>query len=776
MSTSSWERIQELFSGARELPAGERAAWLQQHTDGDAELLREVTDLLAHDLAEPIFETPQRLPTALAPIAPQPRDSATVELLLGLKAHRTTLIVLGLSIVVLMVVGMSTRSLMQQEITDSLREQLKTVRNLAALSLQDWLEDERLVLSRAASDPELPHVAQALTELSSSVGDDALRREAIQGFQDAARSMPDSAILRLDLAANRQDHDGWALISREGLLLASGELIAGEQRRNGPGDHIHPDNMPLVSRAFLGEGLFVPPRHNLAAQQTGAKPYMAMLEPVRRSDGVVVAALAFILDPAGRFTSTLTEARMGTSGETYAFDADGLMLSNSLFEAQLTGLGLLPDGLESALNLRVGDPEGNLLTGFQPDALPRDFKLTAAVRRARDERAPGLDFEGYRDYRGVTVVGAWTWLDELGFGLVTEIDRDEAHAPLVHLTQAFVILLGLVALGVAGVLIAVGKAAHLASAIDRVLRLGQYQLVEVLGQGGMGTVYRAEHALLQRSVAIKVVRRTRGDNENALRIEREVTMASRLTHANTIEVYDCGHEANGDLYYVMEYLDGLTVHELVSGAGPLPAARVVHLLRQAVSSLREAHRMGLVHRDIKPANLMVCERGGIPDVVKVLDFGLVKDISADAIDEGVTRHLSGTPLYMAPERLRNQPVDGRADLFALGATGFVMLTGRQAHAGTTPAEMAAAVLHDEPSSPGRYAPHPVPKELDELIVALLAPDREDRPADADAVLKLLDQVSGPTWTEDDAHAFWEAQGARLRQAASTRRLAIQAEL
>ena len=227
-------------------------------------------------------------------------------------------------------------------------------------------------------------------------------------------------------------------------------------------------------------------------------------------------------------------------------------------------------------------------------------------------------------------------------------------------------------LGVAGAIAVYGsyRIEILRDEAQQARRLGQYSLKERLGAGGMGEVYLAEHMLLRRPCAIKLIRPERaGDPENLLRFEREVRTTATLTHPNTVQIFDYGHAEDGTFYYVMEYLSGLTLGQLVTRYGHLPAARAVHFLRQICAALREAHGIGLIHRDIKPGNVMVCERGGLHDVVKLLDFGLVLAADAGPDGERLTQEgaIAGTPAYMSPEQAAGrQNLDPRSDIYSVG--------------------------------------------------------------------------------------------------------------
>jgi serine/threonine-protein kinase len=302
--------------------------------------------------------------------------------------------------------------------------------------------------------------------------------------------------------------------------------------------------------------------------------------------------------------------------------------------------------------------------------------------------------------------------------------------------------------------------------VMRAQRLGQYVLDEKIGEGGMGIVFKARHALLRRPTAIKLVLPERAGVQLLLRFEREVQLTARLTHPNTVSIFDYGRTPDGIFYYAMEYLDGINLEELVDRFGPQPPSRVAHILEQVLGSLAEAHSVGLVHRDIKPANVILVDRGGVPDTAKVVDFGLVKDVSdlgRGKVTLSSVNAIIGTPLYLAPEAITDpEQVDGRADLYALGAVAYFLLTGRPVFTGASVVEVCAQHLHAEPSPPSLHAPEPVPPELESIILRCLAKQPSARPASAVELLRELSESSIPRWRREQAAAWWQAHGAEAR--------------
>jgi serine/threonine-protein kinase len=287
-------------------------------------------------------------------------------------------------------------------------------------------------------------------------------------------------------------------------------------------------------------------------------------------------------------------------------------------------------------------------------------------------------------------------------------------------------------------------------------RLGQYQLKERLGAGGMGEVYLAEHRLLKRPCAVKLIHPERAGDAAALRrFEREVRATAQLTHPNTVEIYDYGHAEDGTFYYVMEYLPGLDLDDLVTRYGPVPPARAVHFLRQLCGALQEAHAAGLVHRDIKPGNVLVCRHGGRHDVAKLLDFGLVQATGARGGDPSrltATGAVVGTPAYMAPEQARGaEAADARSDLYSLGALGYFLLAGRPPFQGGTTLEVMLAHVQ-EPVPPLANAP----ADLEAVLRRCLAKAPADRFPDAGSLDEALAGCACVgEWTEARARAWWQ---------------------
>jgi serine/threonine-protein kinase len=301
---------------------------------------------------------------------------------------------------------------------------------------------------------------------------------------------------------------------------------------------------------------------------------------------------------------------------------------------------------------------------------------------------------------------------------------------------------------------------------SRARELGSYRLVEPLGAGGMGEVWRAEHRMLARPAAIKLIRT---DSQSGVssrdlqrRFEREARATAKLTSPHTVQVYDFGTTEEGTFYYVMELLEGFDLETLVRQFGPVPPERAIQILHQACLSLAEAHARGFTHRDIKPANIYVCHYGIQYDFVKILDFGLVKSTGTlDTVDGTLTAvgTIAGTPGYMSPEMALGREVDSRADIYSLGCVGYWLVTGRPVFE----EESAVEVLMDHARTPpprlSERAPGPVPPMLEEVLLACLAKSPDERPQSADEVAAALEKIALPeSWTPSRAGRWWQENG------------------
>ncbi len=365
---------------------------------------------------------------------------------------------------------------------------------------------------------------------------------------------------------------------------------------------------------------------------------------------------------------------------------------------------------------------------------------------------------------GVVAVVATVFLPLLAYELVGEVrafwdaveggaggrDAMLSHAALSTFTTA---IFGVISVLITRTLYSLRQTAMKAR------RMGSYVIHKELGRGGMGRVYVAEHALLCRPSAVKVLEPPPGEAATALaRFEREVRLSSSLTHPNTITIFDYGRTNDATFYYAMEYLEGMDLQELVERFGQLPASRVAFILEQIAGSLEEAHAQGIVHRDLKPSNIFLTRRGGLFDFVKVLDFGLAKKIEGADTASELTQAgaLFGTPRYLAPEMIygREEP-DARADIYNLGAVAYWMLTGQPPFTSASAVELLIDHVKTRPRSPASLAEEDIPAGLDALVLKCLEKSPEDRFASVRELREDLEKIVFPSvWNRKAAEQWW----------------------
>jgi tRNA A-37 threonylcarbamoyl transferase component Bud32 len=659
-----------------------------------------------------------------------------------------------LAIVVLACIGYFVRSAIERTMKNSLQSQLETLLSVETAMLKTWFKVQEANAQSQANDLQVrSHVEDLLKVVDPETP-----------VTTPLRSSPIHSLLRKELAPILSTHDyyGYFVADKSGLIMSSDavELIGVSE---GP---IEVEN--LVSRVFAGETVVTTPipsrvlMKDEAGKLRSGVPTMWVCAPVRDAAFQPIAVLGLRIRPEREFTRILQLGQFGSTGETYAFDKGGRMVSNSRFDDSLILMGLIPDelGARSLLNVLVRDPGGDLTAGFRPSQRRSALPLTKMAAEAVDGR-DGLDLTGYRDYRGVPVIGAWLYLPQYRIGIATEIDRAEAFRPISILKWTFaglyaLLFLAALAIFIFSVIVARMRRAAQKAALET-QKLGQYTLEKKLGAGAMGVVYKGHHAVLRRPTAIKMLQLDRANEGTIERFEREVQITCQLNHPNTVAIYDYGRTPEGLFYYAMEFLDGIDLQSLVEKYGPQSEGRVIHILQQICGSLYEAHSLGLVHRDIKPANVMLNRRGGEPDVVKVLDFGLVKAIDEEK-QAGLTaaNTLTGTPLYMSPESIQTPgAVDPRSDLYAVGAVGYFLLTGKPVFDASNIVELCQKHVSEQPATPSVRIGRPVSEALESAILACLEKSRAKRPQTArDLALSLSRVATAGTWTVEDGEGWW----------------------
>jgi len=552
-----------------------------------------------------------------------------------------------------------------------------------------------------------------------------------------------------EVAGNYQ-FTGWAVVRPDGTGYGfTDRPVVSDLKPH----QVHALSAALGGEATLTEPLRVEPRAGVPSAFADGKPAMFVGAPLSAAPSNQPLALLLRIDPNRQFTRILSSSRAGQSEETYAIDRAGAMVSPSRHEPQLRTLD--PKQTEAQPRL-VTDPGGDLTRGFRPRHTREQRPLTLAASSVT-RGIQGGSLTPYRDQRGVLVVGVWSWLPVLQIGVITEIAASDAFLLQGAVRTCFWILGALLIVGAVLLLVTSLRAARLAAKVGVAEQLGQYRLVRKIGEGGMGTVYLAEHALIRRPTALKICMPDRNSPELLQRFEREVQVTAQLSHPNTVRVYDYGRRSDGVFYYVMEMLEGIDLDALVMQNGPLPIARAVHITRQLASSLTEAHSCGVVHRDIKPANVMLTQRGGIPDFVKVLDFGLARMHDDGRLTEAGS--LLGTPLYMAPELMNGgESASARSDVYAAGCVLFYLLTGKDAFSATSLPGILSRHALGKPSRLEREIVGACPEELCDLVHRCISFEPEARFANGSELHDALEELTRcHPWTRRDASQAWQRQ-------------------
>ncbi len=658
-----------------------------------------------------------------------------------------------IAVIILSIVGFTVSNAIETTIKGNVSSGLQTLVRVETEMLKKWFEVQESTAETLANDAQ---VRQNIYQL-------------LEGFDGSQTSSG----IALDSDLHKQ------LASELGPAMSShhyvGFLVADKTKRIVSSSHaalIGEQDIPeydhFLDRTLNGETLVSPPFPSVVMLKDAdgrarmGVPTMYACSPVRDASFQVVGVLAMQIRPELEFTQILQLGEVGNSGESYAFNSDGMMVSNSRFDDDLILLGLLPDQehSRSMLQLRVRDPGADMTTGYRAPVRRSELPLTKMAASAINSGS-GYDVDGYRDYRGVPVIGAWSWLPKYELGVTTEVDVAQAFRPLVILQRTFFIIYTLLILSAIAIFVFTVIVARLQrqarEAVVEAQQLGQYTLEEKLGEGGMGVVYKGRHSMMRRPTAIKLLHADKVNETSIGRFEREVQITCQLNHFNTIAIYDFGRTPEGVFYYAMEFLDGIDLQDLVNQYGPQPERRVIHILLQICNSLYEAHSKGLVHRDIKPANVMLNRRGCEPDVVKVLDFGLVKAIDPETDGgSGGRESLTGTPLYMSPEAIQApNSVDGRTDIYAVGAVGYFLLTGEPVFEAAGLSQLCQKQIDEAPVPPSKRGKTTVSSELEDALLSCLEKSRAKRPQTARDLAQLISRCKEANrWTVEDGDRWW----------------------
>lgn len=733
-----------------------RQAFVEQACGDDIALREEVLSLLKHDSSNALFAD---LPDFASPTShtevgehkPTRSSFSTHSVITtiahGLQRRWVQSIVLVAIIGFLTVIGFAVYRLVERSIHDIVANKLEGIRNTTELSLDAWVEERKADGIDRVIDLQLRQHVQSLVAIGQAENNNPAK----------LLSAPAAQALGEILRPHREFY-GYGVVNREGVVIA-GDVS------NVIGAHIEGSMHTYTMDVLEGKTRFIPPTpwDEIIREDSlwNKHPYIFVVAPVRGEGDYSIASLWLEVRPWLHFSDILEAAHLGETGETYLFDKQGFMLSKSRFYEQMVAQGLAESDAvaQGFVYIPLRDPGDEQTQGRETETDQELRPWTRIVARAIARSAgtnattnEGLILEPYRNYRGAEVVGAWAWLPHLEIGLATEIEVSEAFIPLRYLKVTALLLFTLLVLAMVGLLIASLVLARIR--VQEGQRVGAYTLVKKIGEGGLGEVFLAKHSLLKRPSAIKFLKPENHNRATIRRFEREVQAASQLRHPNTIDIFDFGRTHEGVFYYAMEYIPGLSLQELVLSEGALPPGRVVYMLKQMAASLNEAHLARLIHRDVKPSNIMVFNRTDTYDVVKVLDFGLVKDLEHVHTRTNPTQ-ISGTLLYMAPERIRTPYlVDERVDIYSLGAVGYFLLSGRPLFALHHDMDILYKVLNEEPAS----LPAHVPQDLAHLVMGCLAKEPANRPQTVQDLLALLDVLDAVVpWTQEEAAAFWEAQ-------------------
>lgn len=764
MTPEHYARVKAIFLAVESVPVEAQQERLDSLCGGEGDLRRDVLKLLKHHDSEAATregQTPFQQHTTdtivndasvLARVNPDKPAVSTWRSPRWRGATRWGVFLLA-SLILVLVAWLIDRSVRETSIAFERESLCANVKSVAA-EVRHWSAQLDAQAQQWGRDPQLLDLVQQYLAL---------------GLHPDKTQLRDTELahqLRSRAAAIFGDDVRYVLWNPPGLTLASWQADQGDV-----GNHLPPESMVELGRALNGHVQLQFPtqmKHTTEGFVPESSTLMWISFPIY-SDGANPVAVMRVRDPdwIRQFQSFFEQQNATTSADTYCVDHEAHVLIQSRYSPTWPELGISPPASDTAIGkspapidfVRAVDPGGRLVDGFRPDRPRQMLPLTEASARVTMGEE-GFNINGYRDIRGERVIGAWQWIPERGLGIISETSYQRAYAFSQMIRIGLAALL-LIPLGLTGLAWFGSNSLRTKQKLpsESGQRVGAYELLEKIGEGGMGYVFRARHSLLKRASAVKILRPDRLTLVDVGRFDREVKLAAQLTSPHTIRILDYGRTDDGLIYFAMEYLDGLTLSTVIARSGSLSASRTLHFLIQLCKSIEEAHTAGLIHRDIKPENIIITRRGNEADWLILFDFGLAKSVAPNSREFRTRETIwAGTPMFMSPERVRTPAaVDPRMDVYAIGAVGYFMLTGQPPFTTANPEMVFEQVLGVMPLSPSQVGASASIPALDAIVMRCLAKSPDDRPDSAAQLRTRLEELAAKhPWTADEANAWWRA--------------------
>jgi hypothetical protein len=749
-------KIKEIFLKAIELPESEREEFIKSECQGDEELYNEVHSLVANHKEDSIFEAPTK---ERMDLKSRKKEESEFDITLKKiqkkrsKKLRYNLVLIGI-ILTLITIGIWTQQRMKSSILNINEHSLKHNLDATVLSLDEWVKNQENIVVALSKDSLVVASVDYLTNKyglgkfghKDSIWEDPVHIRLVTRMDPILDVLESPSFSIVDVSGFRIATNLYKQLGAQINEVGFKELVPSLQNEG-----------PKFTRPYLQE------TYTSNKENVGFDVPITWIDCAINKGDNPIASLGLTFYAETGFNEVLAIHRIGRNGHTYAFDETGLLISSITDVDELVEYGILKEGEDPMLNLYL----------INPSEVIKDHKVDLEKYRASEQILPVRNAlvdrrvkttgskaisSPYITFNGQKVIGAYVWLPKYNIGIITELPAEETLEPVHYLNLILIILIGLLIGFVLYSFISSYQVAKLHKEIGETSKLGQYTLIKHIGEGGMGEVYLAKHAFLSRPNAIKLLKSDLSNNKDTVkRFEREVQLASQLTNPHTIQIHDFGYTQGDRFYYAMEFLEGVTLADLIKIEGSLPLNRVIYLLRQICYSLQETHDHGLVHRDIKPMNIMICKLGGMYDYIKVLDFGLVKDIEGgEDLEMTQEAYIQGTPVYMAPERfLRPQLNDPKSDIYSIGMVAYYLVTGRKVFDHIDRTSLLSEILNAQPKEMTEFISDSLPAEFIELVMKCLEKDLDDRPSSIKDLLSVIDSIKLEEWEQDDAKSWWD---------------------